>query len=293
MDTEFPPSKRTGLIVLGVLCVFLAAGSGFLFLRAVQARIGIRFTMQVLAALLMLVLFFLLFYRTYAVYTMNYSLHRDGLMLRWGIRREDIPIRSIEWVRPAIDLGFHLPLPWLRLPGSLFGRRNVEGLGTVEFIATNSRKLVLVATQERVYAISPMNWRTFTSSYQHINELGSLEPIAAKSVYPSSLLATIWQDQIARTLILISLILMLSLFGLVALLMPGHESIYWLWEEIAPVERLYLLPILNALMWLIDMLVGTYLYVSARVAHLAVYILWASSCLTGLLLAVATIIMFV
>jgi len=44
-----------------------------------------------------------------------------GLRLRWGLRAEDIPLPEIEWIRPASDLGFHLPKPFLSMPGALLG----------------------------------------------------------------------------------------------------------------------------------------------------------------------------
>ncbi len=284
METDFPLSKRKGLILLLALSLLFAGGAVFFSLRATQARVGTAFILQILAALGFFILLLLLIYRVYVLSTANYSLRRDGLTIRWGLRREDIPIGSIEWVRPVNELGFHLSLPWLRLPGLIFGKRNTEGLGLVEFIASNADTMLLVAMRERVFAISPKDGRLFMSTYQRINEMGSLEPIAAQSVYPAFLLVRVWDDIKARSLLLIGFCLLLALFGFVSLVIPGRESIVWIEQETAPAERLLLLPILNALIWLGDVLTGLFIYRRGEAHQLPAYFLWAASCITGILL---------
>jgi len=284
METDFPLSKRKGLILLLALCLLFAGGAVFFSLRATQARVGTAFILQILAALGLFILLLLLIYRVYVLSTTNYSLRRDGLTIRWGLRCEDIPIGSIEWVRPVNELGFYLSLPWLRLPGLIFGKRNTEGLGLVEFIASNADTMLLVAMRERVFAISPKDGRLFMSTYQRINEMGSLEPIAAQSVYPAFLLVRVWADIKARSLLLIGFCLLLALFGFVSLVIPGRESIVWIGQETAPAERLLLLPILNALIWLGDVLTGLFIYRRGEAHQLPAYFLWAASCITGILL---------
>ncbi|MGZ6286405.1 MAG: PH domain-containing protein, partial [Ktedonobacterales bacterium] len=88
----------------------------------------------------------LLGYRAFALFRAEYVLNRDSLELRWGLRDEEIPLMDIEWVRPIEDLAFPLSLPSAVLPGALLGLRRHRDLGIVEFIASDRRNLLLVAT---------------------------------------------------------------------------------------------------------------------------------------------------
>jgi hypothetical protein len=58
----------------------------------------------------------------------------------------------------------------------------------------------------------------------------------------------------------------------------------------APAERLLLLPILDGLIWLSDLILGTFLYPRGGDMRLAAYLLWGTSAVTGLLLLVGSLI---
>ena len=90
------------------MLAFVGAG-GFFFSRASQDPSGVNFLLYMLIALILLVPLPLLGYRLYALNNAVYILRREGLMIRWGLRREDIPLNSIEWMRPANEIGFRLP----------------------------------------------------------------------------------------------------------------------------------------------------------------------------------------
>jgi hypothetical protein len=94
-------------------------------------------------------------YRAYALLKADYYIDRDSLAILWGLRVEDIPLTDIEWVRPASDLTTPLALPRFRLPGAVLGTRRHPDLGAVEFIASSTRNLILIATSKHVFAISP------------------------------------------------------------------------------------------------------------------------------------------
>src|SRR5574341_880246 len=106
----------------------------------------------------------------------------------WGLRSEEIPSSAVLWVRPAAELGDNLPLPWLRWPGAVIGLHQRAGDASVEFMASETQQLVLIATPKGIYAISPDDPAAFLSTYHRLNELGSFSPLKARSVYPTSLL---------------------------------------------------------------------------------------------------------
>ena len=89
---------------------------------------------------------------------------------------------------------YPLSLPRFRLPGAVIGTRRHADLGLVEFLASDSRKMILVATSKRVFAISPKEWHSLIRTFARATELGSLIPAEAKSVYPSFIITQAWES---------------------------------------------------------------------------------------------------
>lgn len=290
MDQTFSIERRTGLIILAGISLILAALTVVLFILAESSTV-LPPVIAISIALLCLVFLVLSLYRLYTIFNIQYRLKREGLYLKWGLRREEIPTNRIEWVRPASDLGFHLPMPWLRLPGLIFGKRSVEGLGQVEFLATDANRLILVATNQVIFAISPANTSQFMSAFKRASELGSLEPLQAESITPVSLVSSIWTDKTARHLLMGSFLLVLVLPVLITLLMPQNGTITWIDNETAPATRLYFLAIINAVLWFVDFVVGMVFYLRMQVNRTIIYLLWISSNMTSLLLIAAALYM--
>ena len=292
MENEFHPPRRTGIFLQGGLILLFGLAGGYFFFLAVQDPSGIGFLFNMLISMAILAPLPLLAYRLYALLTAIYILRRDGLRIHWGLRREDIPLRRIEWMRPAGEFGFRLPLPWLRWPGAVVGRRKVSELGDVEFMAADLAHMVLVATPEKIYAISPADLKTFMAQFRKINELGSLTPLEAQSVYPRLLFGNVWEDRLARWLILGSLGIGLVLLAVVGFAVPGLETIAWIGTiEPAPAERLLLLPILEGIFWLTDLVLGIFLYRRGGDLRMGSYLLWGSGALTGLLFVIASLLL--
>jgi hypothetical protein len=291
MDNAFRPPRRKGFLIQGgIALAFLVAG-GYFFLLATRDAAGLDFLLHMVIALVLLAPLPVVAYRLYALLSAVYVLRRDGLQIRWGLRREDIPLNDIEWIRPATELGFRLPMPWLRWPGAILGPRRVAELGPVEFLAADLAHMLLVATPEKVFAISPEDVRGIMTLFRQMNELGSLAPLQPQSVYPRLLIGRVWEDRIARLLILSGFGVGLVLLGVVAIAVPGLESIPWLTPgSSAPSERLLLLPILAGILWLADLILGIFIYRRGGDMQLAAYLLWGTSVLTSILLLVGSLL---
>jgi hypothetical protein len=158
----------------------------------------------------------------------------------------------------------------------------------VEFLAARDTKLVLIVTPQRVFAISPANETEFLQTYRRLSEFGSLSAIPSISDYPTFLLARSWADRPARILIIISALLAVGLIGWVSVSIPNHTlTALRLNADGSPVElvpgiRLLLLPALNTLFFIADLLLGLFFYRRADTRVLG-YLMWASSALTSLL----------
>ena len=292
METEYSPPRRTGILLQGALVLLLLAVGGYFFLLANQDTSGLDFLLHMMIALVLFAPLLIIGYRLYALLNAAYILRRDGLMIRWGLRREDIPLNDIEWIRPAAELGFHLPMPWLRWSGAFLGVRRVPELGQVEFLAADMAHMLLVATSRKIFAISPEDVNGFMTQFQRMNELGSLTPIPAQSVYPRLLIGRVWDDRLSRLLILGSFGVGLILLAVVAIAVPGLDEIPWTTAgTTAPAERLLLLSVLDGLIWLFNLILGMFLYRRGEDQVIAAYLLWGSSALTGVLLLLASLLL--
>jgi hypothetical protein len=295
-QTVFPPARRNGLIFHGIAVLVLLGAAILVFLQAYQVDVGGGFIFGTLAAVVLAAPVPLLLYRGFALAQSSYTLDRDGLRLRWGLRGEDIPLPQIEWVRPAAEMGFRLPLPLFQWPGAVVGRRKVEGLGEVEFIGSDIRLLLLVATPQKIYAISPADGRAFIRSFRQIIELGSLSPLPSYSVLPAAFLQKVWQDRPARLLVLVGLVLTGILFILAGLIIPTRSTVSLgynaLRQPLDPVsaDRLLLLPLLGAAAYVGDLFTGLFFYRRDEQRPVA-YLLWGSSVLTPFLLFLAMVLM--
>lgn len=292
MPTVFFPSRRTGLIFqTGAVLSFLA-GSVASLLAAFQQSQGVYFVILILISLVLLIPLVVVGYRVYALLQASYSLERDGLHLRWGLRAEDIPLPEIEWIRPADELAFHLPLPFFQLPGSILGSRQVEGLGSVEFLASDVSRLLLIATPQRVYAISPADPSAFMRTFLQVMEMGSLVPIRPYSSRPAVFMQGVWSSPAVRAVILVGLGLTLALFVIVGLRIPTLSHVSLGFDprgqplDPAPPERLLLLPVLSAFVFILDLILGLFFYRRLE-ERLAAFLIWISAIIFPALLILA------
>ncbi len=289
---EFRPPLRIAIIFHTLAILILIAAALLGFWQASQAAVGPVFLFYLIVALAAVGLLPVFIYRFYALRHAGYVLERDGLHLWWGLRGEDIPMDKVLWVRPAESLGYRLPRPWLYWPGCVLGTRQLSDASTVEYMASQTRGLILVGTPGRTYAISPLNRTEFLQTFQRLTELGSLSPIRANSTYSSFLLARFWNDRPARSMLIAGLVISLVLLVWSSLSVPGRTQISLRLSSTGvataymPSVQLLLLPVLNALFLGVDLLGGLFFYRKTE-SQVFAYVLWGSGVLTSLLFLMA------
>jgi hypothetical protein len=288
----FRPVRWAGTVFqAAVLAIFISAGAAGFWL-AFQVAIGPAFLLSLLPVLAAFVGVPVLAYRFYALQQATYSLEREGIRLRWGLRVEEIPIADILWVNLASELSTQPPPPRFYWPGGVLGRRHLPGIGEVEFLASSTKDLVVIATPGKYYAISPETPDTFVLAYQRCIEMGSLFPMPARSVYPTFIISRVWQSRLARILLLSGALLSLVLLVWVSLAIPGRSQVLFgfrpdlLGGDMAPAARLLLLPILNTFFFLSDLFLGLF-YFRREEGEPVAYLLWGAGALTPLLFLVA------
>ena len=291
---HFPPTKRYGLLLHGILLLVLGGVSSFGFLNLTRAEVGPAFVVYLLMALLAFAPMPFFGYRAYALFKADYYIDRDSLAMLWGLRVEDIPLTDIEWVRPASDLTRPLVLPRLRLPGAVLGTRRHPDLGLVEFIASSTRNLILIATAKRVFAISPKDAAALVRTFARATELGSLTPAEYKSVYPSFIVTQAWESPVARFLWMSGFLLNLGLVAWIGILIPSLTQVPFGFDafgapnDITSSARLILLPLISALMFVTGLTAGLYFYRWENTRPLS-FVIWISSTVCALLFLVGVL----
>lgn len=291
---HFPPSRRSGIALHVIFIIVLAATSAWGFWNLSNTQVGPSYVTYLLVALVTFVPIPIFGYRTYALLRADYYIDRDSLAILWGLRVEDIPLTDIEWVRPASDLSHPLALPPFRLPGAILGTRRHPDLGLVEFIASSSRNLILIATSKRVLAISPENPAALVQTFARATELGSLTPAEYKSVYPSFIITQAWESPVARFLWMSGLFLNLGLVVWVGILIPSLSQIPFgfnalgIPDEVAPSTQLILLPLISGFMYVVGIITGLYFYRWEEQRPLA-YVVWIAGTICAVLFLLAVL----
>lgn len=281
-EYTFRPPRRSGMLIqIGIILLLVGAGALGLYLAS-QADIGPVFLVSLLPGFAAVILIPILAYNLYCLRNAQYAIERDGIRLRWGLRVEHIPMSKVKWVMGQSEIAIPLPAPVIRLPGGIVGVRQLHNGPPVEYLASQGRGLVIIGTEERIFAISPEDANGFLYAYQRLTELGSLTPIPARSIFPSFLINRVWGDGPARLIILTSLALSLVLLFWVSLVIPQHAQVHLgfypdgLPGDLVPAVQLLLLPILNGLIVLVDLIIGFFFYRREETHDLA-YLIWGAA----------------
>ena len=282
------------MIVHSTILLVLAVVAVIGFVNLSNAEVGPTFLIWLLVALFSFAPIPFFAYRIYSLWRADYHLDRDSLAISWGLRIEDIPLSDIEWMRSADDLVTPLALPSLPFPGGLLGIRRHPELGIIEFLASDAKKLLLIATAKRVFVISPENPSGLSQTFARATEMGSLQPVEAKSVYPSFVVTQAWENGIARYLWLTALFLNIGLFIWASLIIPSTPRVAIGQQfaggtlETVPSSQLLIFPVASLLLTVIGWIAGLYFYRWDRERVLA-FIIWGSSTLTSLLFLLAVL----
>lgn len=287
----FYPRRRAGFLFHLFALALLLAGGGYALWQAANAQMGTTFVVYLLPASLAILIAGQLLFSLYGLWTASYTLDRDGVRLRWGLRAEDIPGDAILWVASEREVPFRLRFPFIRWPGAVVGARRIPE-GRLEFMSDRSRNLVLIATLNGIYVVSPDRLAEFLKVFGAIAEQGVIAPLEAHSEDTSDLLAGFWADLPARYLVIAGLSLAVLLTLSTIFLAAGRETVVLhpgsliMEPVVLPAVRIMLLPVLNTLFAVIDLGLGLLFYRSHFLRPLA-YLMWIAGVSSGILFSIA------
>ncbi|MCD4752446.1 MAG: PH domain-containing protein [Anaerolineaceae bacterium] len=290
-QTIFEPDRRKGL---------LTYGGGILFLLVVMIvslifllrSVGVPFVIFLLLFLGALAGIPLLGYRLFGLLKSRYIISRDGLYMRWGMREFQLPIQCIEWARTVESVAIEIPLPRFHWSGVLVGDRVSRELGMIEFLSTGLTDLLLIATDERVYAISPRDTGEFTRALRLAMESGSLTPMESVVKFPVSIITELWENRVVKILLAAGFSFNVGLLVLVSLVIPQQTDISIGFDPVLnplpkiPVSSLRLLSFLSILFAMVDFGLGFYFYQKEKLRPISL-LLWGMSGFLPFLLIIA------
>jgi hypothetical protein len=276
-------------VATGVFTFLLTLGlSIFALVRLTSAEVSSMLLIWVVVPLLGLPLASLTAYRLYGLLTAQYALDRNGFYLRWGLSEEHIPIGQIRNITAMDQIPARVTSRWKGLLG-LTGVVRTEDRELDFFTAGSLENAVLLSSDQKNLVLTPADPADFIQVYRDFSYRGSLQRIKPHSVRPVFLAAVLAKDTFARWLLPAGLVVNFLLLAFLVLANALPSPVPFSYDAagnvalMAPVQRLLLLPLIGGVLWMINVLLGTWFY-HRKADHRMGYILWAASLLPGLLL---------
>jgi len=288
----FSPPKRKGTFLYLGLTLLLLGASGSMLIFALDQQGSGFFILALVGAILLLVPIPFILYSLYSLSRARYELSREGLKIRWGLRSVDIPMPDIDWVRTAQALEKKPPLPAWSFSGVLRGVIHRPEFGEVEYLASDQRRLLLVGTRKKTYAITPEDTNAFLKAFQSVFELGSTAPLKASSIQAGTFFSSVIKDRLARTFIGLDIFLLAALLVTTTILISSRQTVLFGYQaagiqiEPAPSNRLLLLPALNFFSLVPVFTAGFFFFRSQATRQLS-YLTLASGLITPILFFIA------
>jgi hypothetical protein len=218
------------------------------------------------------------------LFTAEYRITPTGsLILRIGPRREVLPVADVEEIRS----GGKIP-PSLRkaAPGWLDGWQGevpADGEDAVEWIATDRGPgLLLLVAKQRLVAVSPSDPAGFAHCVNEISTQGSLERTEPLSIRPSQTLRGILRSPPAAVLLASGLATAAGLGAFLTGIQPSLPSDQpfrfdptGLPSGLGDPLRLLLLPAAGGAVWLINAVIGWWMWKENQ--RQASYALWLTA----------------
>ncbi len=289
MERNFSPPKGRSLAIYSLIGLLLIAAILFLLITGSTTVEGGLAIGLVVIGILLLVPLGLIIYRIFTIITTVYTLNRDFLEVKWGLRRDLIPMREIDWVHQSSDFETPLLVGLSTILGSYYGEIDIKGLGKTLFVATSPDQMILIKLSQAYLVISPSEPQDFTQTYKQLAQLGSLQLVQPQSENLRMLWQRVIDDKLAKRFLTGGAISLGLLIIISVLFVTLHPQVVWVSLEVVPSTHLLLLAMLGLLFTLFDTLLGLFLYLQERAGRDVVYLIWLWSILVNLVLTAAVI----
>lgn len=290
----FYPPKQMGTIIHSLLMLLFSAAGVW----GIWGVSNVEVAPQLLPYIALIILFLAtvpyLIYTLYALHRSEYILERGGFILNWGWRSESLPMEEVDWVYQIEDLETAPRLPVIHWPGAVTGVRRFKRGPEVEYLASSTKRLVIISAGERYFAISPNQVDNFITAYHQLTELGAISPLSQESVQPALILSEVFKNKPILWILIGGGLLNISLLIWTLLVIPSRELISLGFtpsgtpHDSLDSVRLVLFPILNTTAYLANLILGLFLFRNQENRFLA-YLLWGASVVVAILFHIGMI----
>jgi hypothetical protein len=240
----------------------------------------IKFVLLVLIALSIPVLVHII-YRTWAVFTLEYWLDRNAVVIRWANTRQIIPLALLQHV---IEEGVVEVRPpgWLPWPMPQMRRTQSADAPVLLCATLPLAQCLILNTGERQFAISPAEKSEFLAMLQECYRLGPVANLQVTEVRASVIDRFLGENRVGLLLIALGLVGVLALFGRLMVQFPSLPSALpfryssaGLPEVVRDKSALFILPAIGLLAWLVNGLWG--MWMMRRQQPTGAYMLWGGA----------------
>ncbi|MFC2031697.1 PH domain-containing protein, partial [Chloroflexota bacterium] len=234
-----------------------------------------------------------LVYQTVSGLTLRYRLNRNGITIHWGGNALIIPIRAIERVVSGHEIANDITRRrGVRWPGHQWGEGAVPGIGRTQFLASRPLmdQLLLVMPGQAI-GISPRDADGFVDAFASRQKLGPNRLLTQELRSASWLSWSLWNDRVARTLLIAAAVINLCLFGYICARFPNldpqlplHFNILGQADRIGVKIELFSLPIIGLIILVTNLVLGLFIYGRERAGS---YLLWGAAATVQVLLWLA------
>jgi len=231
-------------------------------------------------------------YRVYDLTRLRYEMDRNRLLIVRAGSQHIIPLKEIERVVDAGQLGLKTRIRGLRWPGYAIGRGSVDEIGLTHWNGVDrpSEQLIVV-TPDRAYGISVLDLETFHQVYTACKSLGPMTEVRHESLLAPFLHWPIWGDRVAHVLVLAGVLMAALLFAVLLFRYPGlpdrlpmHYDAAGQVDRIAPRSEVFDLPVIGLIAWATNGMLGTLFYRRQRMLS---YLAWSGTLIVQMLFLMA------
>jgi hypothetical protein len=293
MET-FKADRWIGIASGAALMLLNIVIAGALALVISQKGVSLLSFLLSLGIMALLFLLALLGYWLYGLLWSSFHVDRNALIIRWGATAQVVPMASITGVLSGQDAKSITYFRGARWPGMRVGYGEIEEIGPTLFFSTGPlQRQVILTTETLAYALSPDDPGSFIEATRQRLSMGPTQNVEQASRQPEFLAWSFWGDRLGLSLLLISLALLLLLFGYIsarygslAELQPLHFDAAGQPDRWGTRAQVFTLPFIGLLALIANGGLGFLLYERERTAS---YLLWCGAIGVQLLVWGATL----
>jgi len=210
----------------------------------------------------------------YSLATMEYSLDRNGIVIKWGGTVQIISLNSIKSIIPASSAG--LPkISGISWPGNYIGNGKLATIGDVQCYLTEKQpdKVIYLVTEKNTYGISIENPRKFAQEVQLRKNLGQLIPLESHAQRIPNFWESLSIDRYLQYLLFLSFFSVFSMWLFFTIQfqdLPSQISVHfplYVENEIISLKSknsLFILPQTASIIFLSNLVIAFFLYKTTK-----------------------------